>query len=67
MGGVHTIISHTNVLNGVSCARYWSLILRDVYEKEGILVPSNVPKAEFTIYQHPNSVQDDPMIFPTMA
>lgn len=34
-----TEIIHTNVLNGVSCARYWSLILRDGYEKEGILVP----------------------------
>lgn len=26
-------ITHTNVENGVSCARYWSLILRDVYKK----------------------------------
>lgn len=26
-----TGISYTNVTNGVSCMRYWSLILREVY------------------------------------
>lgn len=62
-----TSISHTNVLNGVSCARYWSLILQDVYEKEGISFSFDVLKAKFTIYQHPKSVEDDPMIFPIVA
>lgn len=39
------IIGHTSVVNGVSCAKYWNLILRHVYEKEGIMVPNDVPKA----------------------
>ncbi|CAH1428154.1 unnamed protein product [Lactuca virosa] len=46
---------------------YWSLILQDVYEKEGILVPTDVPKAELTIYQHLKIVEDDSDIFPTVA
>lgn len=55
-----TRISHTNVMNSVSCTRYWSLNLQDVYEKEGIRVPSNVLKVKFTIFQYPKSVEDDP-------
>ena len=35
-------IAHTSVANGVSHARYWSLILKYVYEKEGIMVADNV-------------------------
>lgn len=38
-------IGHNNVENGVSCAIYWSLILRYVYDKEGIMVPDYVPEA----------------------
>lgn len=38
-------IAHTNVVNCVSCVRYWSLILQYVYEKESIMVPADVPKA----------------------
>ena len=37
--------------------------MQDVYEKEGTLVPFDVMKVEFTIYQHPKSVKDDPMLF----
>ena len=39
-------IAHTNVVNGVSFACYWSLILWYVSEKEGIL-HDDVLKAEF--------------------
>lgn len=38
-------ISNTNVVNDISCARYWSLILQYAYEKEGIDVPGDKPKA----------------------
>ena len=46
-------IANTNVVNGFSYARYWSLILKYVYEKERILVPVEDPKDEFGMYQHP--------------
>ena len=57
----------TNVTNGVSCARYWSLILKDAYEKEGILIPSTDEKVEFSLLQTPKLVTDDPVIFPSVA
>lgn len=63
MGGVWNWYLTNHVTNGVSCARYKSLIFQDVYEKEGIFVPSNVPKEKFTIYQHPKTVEDDSEIF----
>lgn len=62
-----TGISYANVSNVVSCTRYWSLILHEVYEKEGILVPCDVPKAEFSIYQHLKCVEAHPIIFPSVA
>ena len=56
-----------NVTNGVSWARFWSLILRGVYEKEGILVPTEDAKVVFLIYQTPKIVTDDPVLFPIVA
>lgn len=38
-----------------------------VYEKEGILVLADVPKAEFGIYQHPKNIEDDLEVFPNVA
>ena len=58
-----TGISYTNVSNGVPCARCCSFMLQDVYDKEGILVPSDVLKAEFIVYQHPKSAEDDQAVF----
>ena len=46
---------------------FLSLILQQVYEKEGILVPANVPKVEFGIYQDPKNVEDDLEVFPNVA
>lgn len=34
-------IDNTNVVCGISCARYWSLILKYAYEKKGIVVPTD--------------------------
>lgn len=31
------------------------------------MVPSQYAKADFSIYQHPKVVSDDPMLFPTVA
>ncbi|CAI9281406.1 unnamed protein product [Lactuca saligna] len=36
-------------------------------KSEGILVPSDVPKEEFTLYQHLKTVEDDSEVFPTVA
>lgn len=63
----YTGINHTSVTNRVSCARYWSLILRDVYEKQSILVPLLYAKMEFSMYQAPKIVTDDPALFHNMA
>lgn len=62
-----TSISHTNVADGVSSARYWSLILQQVYKRDGILVPVDVSKVEFVLYQHSKTVEDDSKIFPSVA
>ena len=34
-------VEKTNVIHAISCARYWSLILKYFYNKEGILVPND--------------------------
>lgn len=60
-------IGNTNMMNGILCARYWSLILQYVYEKEGIVVLDDVPKAEFSLYHHPKVVEDNPNEFPLIA
>ena len=52
--------------NGVSCAHYWCLILKEVYEQEGILVPIEDEKAEFST-QAPKMVVDDPVLFPSVS
>lgn len=54
-------------MNGVSCARYPSLILSDVYEKEGILVPSEDEKMEYSTLQTPKLVADDLVLFSSVA
>lgn len=59
--------ANINVVNGVSCAHYCSLILMYIYEKEGILVPIEVPKVGFNIYQHPKNIKEDSEILPTIA
>lgn len=60
-------LENTNVVKGISCARYWSLVLQSVYEKEGIPVPANEAKAEFMKYHFPKSVEDDSEVFPNVA
>lgn len=60
-------ISNTNVVHGILCAPYWSLILQYAYEKEGILVPEDEQAAEFSLYHFPKTVEDDPDMFPTVA
>ena len=42
-------IENTNAIHGISCARYWSLILLYFYEKESILVPNDEEKAVFHV------------------
>lgn len=44
-----TSISHTNLTNGVSSARFWSIILQEVYSEVNIRVPSDVKTNEFSI------------------
>lgn len=60
-------VENTDAVDGVSCARYWSLILRYAYEKEGVLVPTDEPNAEFVKYHYLKTIEDDVSIFPTVA
>lgn len=60
-------ITHTNLENGVSCARYQSLILKEVDEQEGILVPSQDKKAAFSTIAAQRLGVDDLAIFPSVA
>lgn len=40
-------IGNINAVNGISCARYWSMILQNAYEKEEIAIPDDEQKTEF--------------------
>ncbi|KAL7586161.1 hypothetical protein Lser_V15G40639 [Lactuca serriola] len=60
-------LENTNSEKGISCARYWSLILEKVYEKEAIPVVADVEVAEFSLYQFPKVVEDDEAIFTKVA
>ena len=62
-----TSISKTSAKQGISCARYWSLIVQYVYQKEKIEVPDYEEKAVFHMYGSPKEVHDDPTIFTTVA
>ncbi|KAL7612549.1 hypothetical protein Lser_V15G06652 [Lactuca serriola] len=58
---------NTNSEKGISCARYWSLILEKVYEKESIPVMEDAEVAEFSLYQFPKTVEDDETVFTHVA
>ncbi|KAL7591219.1 hypothetical protein Lser_V15G33877 [Lactuca serriola] len=60
-------LENTNSEKGISCARYWSLILEKVYVKEAITAEADVAAAEFSLYQFPKVVEDDEAIFTRVA
>lgn len=60
-------VENSNVVQGIFCARYWSLILRYFYDKEGIQAFDEEETAEFMKYHFPNEVSDDEEIFAHVA
>ena len=60
-------IGNTNVFNGISRARYWSLILQFAYDKEGIMVPKDEEMTDFLVYHYQIFVEENPDVFPTVA
>ena len=60
-------VEKTNVVQGISCARYWCLILHYVYEKERIEVPADEEKDEFLKYHFPKEVTDDAEVFSNIS
>lgn len=61
------MISHTKLALGVSSAQFWGLILKDIYIKENILVPSDVDTAEFPTMAAPRVFVDDVNVFTYVA
>lgn len=60
-------VGNTIFVQGVSCARYWSLILQYKYEKEGIEVPADEQKVELLKYNFQKAIEDDEEMFPNIA
>lgn len=58
-------VVNTNAVDGISCARYQSLVLQYTYEKKCILVPDNEETTTFLVFRHPKTV--DAELFPTVA
>ena len=67
MEGIQKGLELMNVVNGISCARYWSLVLQYFYNKEGIMVPNDEEKVTFQSYHFPKDVVDDADEFPHVA
>lgn len=59
-------IGNTNVVHGISCARYWSLILQFANENEGILVPKGEPTTEFHYIIFPRQLKIIKRRFPLL-
>ena len=55
------------MVNGISCACYWSLILQYAYEKEDIVVREDLQKVIFSVHHYPKTVGDDLDMFPTVT
>lgn len=62
-----TSIMHTNLVNGVLGARFWILILQNVYRYEDIWVPFDVESAEFSTMAALRIFVDDSTMFPIVA
>ena len=60
-------MENTNAVDGIFYAMYWSLILRYSYEKEGVLVLADEPKAELVKYHYPKTIEDGLSVFPSVA
>lgn len=41
--------------------------MKYVYEKEGVAIPEDEPKAEFPLYHHQKTVEDNQDVFPTVS
>lgn len=59
-----TSISHSILAIGVSSARFWGLIMKEIYNREDILIPSDVDTTEFPSMIVPKIAVDDATIFP---
>ncbi|CAI9261006.1 unnamed protein product [Lactuca saligna] len=60
-------VENINVVNGILCARYWSLILKFSYQKEGIQVPADEVTTKFWKYNFPKVVNDNVKEFPSVG
>lgn len=62
-----TSISHSKLATGVSSARFWGLIMKEIYSREDILIPSDVDTAEFPSMIVPKIAMNDATIFPVVS
>ena len=59
-------VAKTNVVDGISCAHYQSLILQFAFE-EGIEVPQDKDTSYFSQFNFPKIVEHDVNVFPTVV
>lgn len=62
-----TSISQKKLATGVSSARFWGLILREIYNQENILILVGIEFSEFPVMTAPRVFVDDATIFPKVA
>lgn len=60
-------VSNSNMRNEVSSAKFWGLILKEIYSQERILIHSNVDVAQFGPITITKTDVDVTAVFPTIA
>lgn len=59
-------VKHSKKTIEISSARFWSLILHEVYSQASDIVPEDVEVATFSHLHIPMSRHDDRVVFPTI-
>lgn len=60
-------VSQSKLAIGVLSARFWGLILREVYTQEDVIFPTDVDNAEFPSMTVHKILVDDAKIFPNVS
>lgn len=61
-----TYINYSKKATKIASTKFWSLFLNDVYQHDGILVPTDVEVDEYSTLQIPKTMVDNPIDFPSI-